>query len=165
MGAFYDFVKSFCVIAISGGLVMASSPEGELKKYIKYIISLCVVCSMLSAFLSFSAEIPENLDEFDIKIKEVSAETENNAAIDVALAARRNIENEISALLCAQFGFEEGDIYTVVGIDSEDISAVKITDVTVFISEISEKEKIYDYVSELFLESANIYIMKKGAGR
>ena len=165
MVAFYDFIKSFCLITISGGLVMASSPEGDLKKYIKYIISLCVVCSMLSAFFSFAESIPENLDEFDIKIKEVSAEAENNAALGVALAAKENIESEISALLCAQFSFEEGDIYTVVGIDSEDISAVKITDISVFVSDISEKEKIYDYVSELFLGSANIYIMKKGEGR
>lgn len=144
---------------------MASSPEGELKKYIKYIISLCVVCSMLSAFFSFAEKLPENLDEFDIKIKEVSAEMENNAALDVALAAKENIESEINALLCAQFGFKKGDIYTVVRIDSEDISAVKITDISIFISDISKKEKIYDYVSELFLGSANIYIMKKGEGR
>ena len=95
----------------------------------------------------------------------MSAEAENNAALGVALAAKENIESEINALLCAQFGFEKGDIYTVVGIDSEDISAVKITDISVFISDISKKEKIYDYVSELFLGSANIYIMKKGEGR
>ena len=144
---------------------MASSPEGELKKYIKYIISLCVVCSMLSAFFSFAEKLPENLDEFDIKIKEVSAEMENNAALGVALAAKENIESEINALLCARFGFEKGDIYTVVRIDSEDISAVKITDISIFISDISKKDKIHDYVSELFLESANIYIMKKGEGR
>ncbi len=162
MEAFYDFVKSFCVVAIAGGMAMASSPEGELKKYIKYIISLCVVCAMLSGFLSFAGEMPEHLDELEIKVKEVSAEAQIGAEMRVALAAKENIENELSSLICAQFGFEEDEVYTVVGIDSEDISAVRITLVSVFVSDISEKEKIYAYVSELFLETANIYIMKKG---
>ena len=36
MTSFYDFVKSFCITAISGGLAMAVSPEGKIKKYIKY---------------------------------------------------------------------------------------------------------------------------------
>lgn len=162
MGAFYDFIKSFCVVAVSGGLAMASAPEGEIKKYIKYVISLCVVCSMLAGFLSFAGDFPKELDELKIKAEEVSAEAQMSADMRVALAARENIENELSALICAQFGFETGQVYTVVGIDSEDISAVRITEISVFVSDASEKEKIRAYVSELFLETANIYIMKKG---
>ena len=164
MSSFYEFIKSFCIIAISSGLAMALSPEGNMKKYIKYLVSLCVVCALLSPFLSFAQKAPKLLTNFEMEIKDVSADVKDEAQTNVALIAKQNIENELSSLLSANFGFKEDDIYIVLTIDSVDVSAVKITDVTVFLCDVAKKEEISEYISELFLNTVNLHIMKKGVG-
>ncbi len=164
MNSFYEFVKSFCIIAISGGLAMAVSPEGNIKKYIKYIVSLCIVCALLSPFLSFAEKAPKFLEDFDMEAEEVGANVSEDAQMNVALEAKKNIEEEVSTLISANFGYKKEDIYIVVAIDGKDTSAVKITDVTVFLADISRKEEVREYISELFLNTANIHIMRKGAG-
>ncbi|MBE6654410.1 MAG: hypothetical protein E7608_03000 [Ruminococcaceae bacterium] len=164
MTSFYDFVKSFCITAISGGLAMAVSPEGKIKKYIKYIVSLCVICALLAPFLSFAQKAPTLLDNFGVEIEDASASVSDKAQTSVALEAKKNIEKELSKLVGANFGYKEEDMYIVVAIDGKDPSAVRITDVTLFLSDISRKDEVDEYISELFLNTANIHIMKKGAG-
>ena len=54
MSGFSELVRGFCIIAVSGGLLLIMSPEGNLKKYVKFVLSLCMVCALLSVFFTFS---------------------------------------------------------------------------------------------------------------
>ncbi len=162
MSSFSEFVKSFCVVAISGGLAMLISPEGQVKKYVKYIISLCMVCALLSPILSFAQKVPEYIEKMDFEAEKKVGAVSASISSEVALTAKGNIETEVENLLAAQFGYAAEEIYVVATIDYMDVSAVKITDIAVYLSNIEEQEEINTYLSELFLQTANIHIMKKG---
>lgn len=54
------------------------------------------------------------------------------------------------------------EVFVIVTLDTKNISAVNITDINVFLSDVSKKDEIKSYLSELFLYSVNINIMKKG---
>ena len=54
MSEFSELVRGFCTVAVSGGLMLIMAPDGNLKKYVKFVLSLCMVCALLSAFFTFS---------------------------------------------------------------------------------------------------------------
>lgn len=162
MSGFAEFIKSFCVVAVSGGLAMLISPEGNVKKYVKFIISLCVVCALLSPILSFSGKLPQYLENIEFEVQKEAEDVSVEVYSDVALVAKENIEAEVENLLASNFDYEKEDIYVVATLDCTNLSAIKITDITVFLADIGKKDDVSDYLSELFLQTANIHIMKKG---
>ncbi len=163
MSAFSEFIKGACVVAISGGLAMLLSPEGKTKRYVKFIISLCMVSALLAPIMSLSSELERYIDDIEIQAQDGAKNDSAKAEAMVAAAAKENIEDEIERLICSKFGLNSDETYIVVAIDSEDISAVKITDINVFIDDIGKSGEIKEYLSELFLRTANINIIKKGA--
>lgn len=150
-------------MAISGGLAMLLSPEGKTKRYVKFIISLCMVSALLAPIMSLSSELEQYIDNIEIQVQDGAKSDFAKAEAMVAAEAKENIEAEVERLICSKFGLNDDETYIVVAIDSEDISAVKITDINVFLDDIDKSGEIKEYLSELFLRTANINIIKKGA--
>lgn len=162
MSGFSEFVKSFCVVALSSGLVYALSPSGKLKKYVKFIVSLCVVTALIYPIITFAKTVPDKIENIKTDTDISVGNIYNEIYSEITSKTRENIENEVKNSVCSRFGYDENDVFVIVTLDTENISAVNITDVTVFVSDISKKEKINSYLSELFLYRVNINIMKKG---
>lgn len=162
MNAFIEFLKSFCIVAIVSGMVLVILPSERFKKHIKLIISLCVVSSLISPVISFAKEVPKNIGNISFGAGDVKDAIYSEIYSDITSNTRDNLENEIEKLLCSRFGFEDKEVFVIVTLDTKNISAVNITDINVFLSDISEKDEIKSYLSELFLYSVNINIMKKG---
>lgn len=162
MNAFIEFLKSFCIVAIVSGMVLVILPSERFKKHIKLIISLCVVSSLISPVISFAKEVPKNIGNISFGAGDVKDAIYSEIYSDITSNTRDNLENEIEKLLCSRFGFEDKEVFVIVTLDTKNISAVNITDINVFLSDISKKDEIKSYLSELFLYSVNINIMKKG---
>ncbi len=162
MEGFFEFIKNFCIIAVSGGLIMLVSPNGKMHGHIKFVISLCMVCALLSALVSAPAEIEKYLSEIEIESQESAAQGGEDARLAVAKTAKSNMEAEVLRLLCSRFGLAESDVYVVVTLDTSDLSAVDISAVTAFISNASAYEGAREYLAELFMGETEIYIMEKG---
>jgi hypothetical protein len=162
MTEFAEFVRGFCLIAVAGGLMLIAAPDGKLKKHVKFVLSICMVCALLSAFLSFS----ENASELFGKIGEAAeSNAQKNQAeiyLDVAKTAKKNMEAELRSLLCTRLEEKESGIYVVVQIDTEDLSAVEITGISVFLDDMEKAEEAQSYLDEMFMGSVKINIMKKG---
>ena len=162
MEGFFGFIKDFCVIAVAGGLIMLASPNGKMQGHIKFIISLCMVCALLSALVSAPAEIEKYFSEIELEVEESVAEGGEDARLAVAKTAKRNMEAELTRLLCARFSLAESDVYIVVTLDTSDLSAVEISAVTAFIEDAEACEGAQEYLSGLFMGSTEIIIMEKG---
>ena len=162
MESFFGFVKSFCAVAVAGGLVMLVSPNGKTHGHIKFIISLCMISALLSAFISAPAEIEKYLSDIELRAEESVSQSEQDARLTVVKTAKKNMESEISRLLCARYGFSESDVYVVVTLDTGNLSAVEISAVTVFIDGADAYNGVCEYLSELFMGCAEIIIMEKG---
>ena len=162
MENFAEFVRGFCVIAVSGGLVMLVSPGGKLQKHVKFIISLCMVCALLSAFLSFSENAEKIFAEIESEASEGAGEAEEELCREVAKRAKKNMEEELCALLSAHLGLEREGIYVVAALDTGNLSAVEITEINVFLCDVSRAEEARAYLSEMFMGAVKINVMKKG---
>ena len=165
MGAFFEFVRGFCLIAVAGGLALLVSPEGNLKKYVKFTISLCMVSALLSAFFTFSENAENIFSEIEFKTESETGKTEEELRFAVVKEAKRNMENEMRTLLSAHLGVAEEDVYIVLRIDAEDLSAVEISEINIFLSDISLADKARAYISEMFMGAVDINILQKGENR
>ncbi len=162
MEKFFDFVKNFCVIAVAGGLVMLAAPNGRLQPHVKLIISLCMVCALLSALVSAPAEIEKYLSQIEIEVEESASLGGEDARLAVAKTAKSNMEEELCRLLCSRYDLAARDVYVVVTLDTRDLSAVEIIGVTAFIAGADACEGAREYLSELFMGGTEIIIMEKG---
>ncbi len=162
MENFFEFIKNFCIIAVAGGLIMLVSPNGKLQGHVKFIISLCMVCTLLSALVSAPAEIEKYLSQIEIEVEESVTQGGENARLTVAKTAKSNMEAEVKRLLCARFELAEEEVYVVVTLDTSDLSAVEISSVTAFISNAESYEGAKEYLSGLFRGEIDTIIMEKG---
>lgn len=122
-----------------------------------------MVSALLAPIMSLSSELEQYIDNIEIQVQDGAKSDFAKAEAMVAAEAKENIEAEVERLICSKFGLNDDETYIVVAIDSEDISAVKITDINVFLDDIDKSGEIKEYLSELFLRTSNINIIKKGA--
>ena len=162
MGSFAEFIRSFCIVAVSGGIVLLLSPDGSTKKYVKFIISLCMVSALLSAFLAFSESAESVFAEIEIQTESGADVAENDVQAAVVREAKRNMEAEICRLLSANLGTGEEELYIVVEVDGSDKSAVDICAINVFLADMGEQEEARAYLEKMFMGAVKINIMQKG---
>lgn len=162
MSGFSELVRGFCVIAVSGGLLLIMSPEGNLKKYVKFVLSLCMVCALLSAFFTFAENSEEFFSEIEMEAQDAAAKTEGELRLNIVKQAKKNMEAELTSLLSSHLGVPKSDIYVVAEVDTADLSAVEITKISVFLTDISHSAATEDYLRQTFMNAVPIDIMKKG---
>ncbi len=162
MSVFSELVRGFCIIAVSGGLLLIMSPEGNLKKYVKFVLSLCMVCALLSAFFTFSENAEGVFSEIEAEAQDSAVKTESELRLGIAKQAKKNMESELASLLSAHLGVPKSDIYVVAEIDTTDLSAVEITKINVFLADISAEAAAKDYLRQTLMNAVPIDIMKKG---
>lgn len=57
-----EYLTSLLSVSLLGGLLTMLSPEGDLKKYVRLLCSLCLLCAMVSPLFSAFAEGELSLD-------------------------------------------------------------------------------------------------------
>jgi len=157
-----EFVRGFCVIAVSGGLVLLMAPDGNMKKYVKFIVSLCMVSALLSAFFVFSEKAGNIFAEIEIETENEAEKREEEMRFALVKEAKRNMEAELTALLSAHMNIDKEDIYIVARLDAADLNAVEITEISIFLQDMSCEQEAKKYISEMFMGAVKINIMKKG---
>ena len=162
MSALSEFVRGFCIIAVSGGLVMLMAPNGNLKKYVKFVISLCMVCALLSAFFTFSENAEGLISKIETATGEEAYKTKEELYRQIVKETKKNMESEICSLLAAHTGVAREDIYTVAKLDAGDYSSVEITEIYVFLADMSAADAARAYLEEMFMGSVTINIRQKG---
>ena len=163
MENFLGFVKDFCVIAVAGGLVMLICPNGRLQTHVKFIISLCMICALLSSFLSVSGDLENFFNGIEISVENEMVQSGEDVRILVAKEAKKNMEQEILRLISSRFGFDGNEVLVIAEIDMSNMEAVDIISVTVFLSDIQKADAVKSYVSELFSNSIDVKVNLKGA--
>ena len=162
MSGFSELVRGFCIIAVSGGLLLTMSPEGNLKKYVRFVLSLCMVCALISVFFTFAEDAKGLFSEIEIESQEVAVKTENELRRGVVKQAKKNMEAELNVLLSAHLNVPQSDIHVVAEVNDDDLSSVKITKISVFLADISCGAAARAYLEETFMNAVPIDIMKKG---
>ncbi|MGM9664654.1 MAG: stage III sporulation protein AF [Eubacteriales bacterium] len=149
-----------CILAASG-LAINLSPEGEMKKYIRYICLLCTAAAICIP----GVKIIGGLSGYVADIKSGAVyETGGQADAEKILIeqTRQNIASSVRNYLCEKYGYEKDSVCVEVLLDESDISAVEIKKLTVTLPSDAKAEKIKADLEEMFLGKTEIAVERRG---
>lgn len=146
------FGEIIVVVAVSGVLYTAA-PDGKTKKYVHFVISLCVLAATVFPLISLAEDLPKNLLSVEGGVSEIEQETADDLANAVVEASRAEIEEAIRALLCKKFDYKDSDIDVALTLDAKDTQNVKIIAISVKVSKVTTqtKARMKEYLEEMFL--------------
>lgn len=133
MNEVYSYIYSLATVATAAGIVTALAPDGgQLKKYVKYVASLCVLVMLALPAQNMIAALSDGVGEVVAALgSDYSAgETAGDADELVLAQTKANIEKTLALLLSAKLDCDEESVSVKVTLDTSDKKAVKINKVS-----------------------------------
>ena len=163
MGKIYDFVLSVLTVCVISGVAVGLAPEGSIKKYIKFIVSLCVLAAILTPLIGVISSIPsvgEESSEIFGKKGEESGEY-GEKQIEAQKAA---IEAAICDIVSSKFGIDKGAVSVSITIDAQNISAIEIREIKINVKSKCNTAEIENYIGEMFYGTARVTVTEGSDG-
>lgn len=163
MEGFKAYAIALVTVCVCAGLVTQLAPEGELKKYLRYIVSLCVLAALISPVISVFVSLPELAEK--IETTSDSGFTESESYEEQLISVRKKaVEDSIKSLIAAKFSLPEEKISLSIEIDAKNVSAIEIKAINIVLYCQADKNGITAYVSEMFYGTAKVTVTEAALG-
>lgn len=74
MSEILSYFGEIIIITAISGILFTVAPEGNIKKYINFIISVCVLAAIVAPMISVVSKLPEKIRLEEWKYEEAGAE-------------------------------------------------------------------------------------------
>ena len=152
------FVLSVLTVCVISGIVIGVSPEGAMKKYINYIISLCVLAAIITPIISIFSSVPQYSEDIE-RIFEEHKETDTDAEAKL-IEAQKAIRDTI----VKKFDIGEDRIFVEIAIDSTNKSAIEIRYIDISVKGKCPSGEIKKYIEEMFYGTAKVTVSEVSDG-
>jgi hypothetical protein len=154
------FFGEFIVVISVAGIFHAMSPEGAQKKYIHFVISLCVLTSLVGPMLSVVSSLPEFLEDVELGLEENQFDMDALLDDAVVSASKENIENAISSMISQKFGISTENITVSIFLDAEDLSNIQILSVNVRVEDATyvKRAEIEKYLLDMLMDHCEVNV-------
>ena len=142
------FVLSVLTVCVISGIVIGVSPEGAMKKYINYIISLCVLAAIITPIISIFSSGPQYSEDIE-RIFEEHKETDTDAEAKLIEAQKAAVETAIRDTIVKKFDIGEDRIFVEIAIDSTNKSAIEIRYIDISVKGKCPSGVIKKYIEEM----------------
>ncbi len=158
-----DFAISVLTVCVISGIVTGISPEGAMKKYINYIVSLCVLAAIITPVISIFSSVPQYSEEIE-HIFEKQKETDSDAQAKLIEAQKAAVETAIRDTIVKKFGMEEDCVFVRITIDATNRSAIEIRCIDISVKGKCPSGEIKKYIEEMFYGTAKVTVSEVGDG-
>lgn len=158
-----SYALAIVTVCVSAGLVTQIAPEGQLKKYIKYIISLCVLAALIAPVISVFGGLPEYADKFG-EILEQQTEDDSGAKKQLIETQKNAVQEAIRSLISTKYSIKKENIEVKIKINSDNSEAVEIKEIFITVKEYADIQAIKNYINEMFYGTAKITVMEADGG-
>lgn len=149
------------VSVIYGAASLLLHADG-MKKYLRYILSLCIISSFIVPVFMLTLSVPEKISDYSDKLTEYSEEYDTELLLrQQALMAKENMENELKRLIISKFGQDVKDIYVKVYLDTSDFGNIKIIKAELYLKEKSYNERVKSFAQKEFGDETEIVIINE----
>ncbi len=157
------FGEIIVVVAVSG-VLYAASPDGKTKKYVHFVISLCVLAATVFPLISLAEDLPKTILSFEDAASDVQMRQEEELTGVLVETSKAEIEEAITALLCKKFDYAASDIDVNLTLDESDTQNIKITAISVTVSKVTTqtRARMKEYLEEMFLGETTVTVTPKG---
>ena len=157
------FVLSVLTVCVISGIVIGVSPEGAMKKYINYIISLCVLAAIIPPIISIFSSVPQYSEDIE-RIFEEHKETDTDAEAKLIEAQKAAVETAIRDTIVKKFDIGEDRIFVEIAIDSTNKSAIEIRYIDISVKGKCPSGEIKKYIEEMFYGTAKVTVSEVSDG-
>lgn len=157
------FVLSVLTVCVISGIVIGVSPEGAMKKYINYIISLCVLAAIITPIISIFSSVPQYSEDIE-RIFEEHKETDTDAEAKLIEAQKAAVETAIRDTIVKKFDIGEDRIFVEIAIDSTNKSAIEIRYIDISVKGKGPSGEIKEYIEEMFYGTAKVTVSEVSDG-
>lgn len=151
------FVFSLLTVCVISGIATGLSPEGTMKRYIKYIVSLCVLAAIITPVISIFSSLPmqgEELSELFGDHGEATGDSEEK----LIETQKKAVEQAITDVVSNKFGIDKGKLTVGIKIDATNKSAIEIREINIVCRVVCRKEEIRNYIEEMFYGTARVTV-------
>ena len=150
------FVYAFVSVCIGAGVITQLAPDGTLKKYLKYIVSLCVFAAMLSPLVNALGIIinDDTPISFELNTEEAPGDAEETLIED----GKKRIEDAIVSEISKKWDIPGEDISVSVVLDTSDKRAIEIREIKIYVANGANADEIKEYISGLFYGTAKVSV-------
>jgi hypothetical protein len=114
MGGFIVTLMSVALIVAVTGML---SPEGDTKKYVRFVGSLCLLCALAAPIMGILSLGTDSLPNVLFPDSAEGGEYEDIYMNALADGARENAEAALKGKLCESFGLSESSIDVLMSIE------------------------------------------------
>ena len=156
MGKTELFIYAFVSVCVGAGVITQIAPEGALKKYLKYIVSLCVLAAMLSPLIKAFGVIARE----DLSVTFDAEDTNGQkAAEDIVIEnGKSRIEDAIRSEISKKWEISYDDVSVEITLDVSNKQAIEIKNIKINVAGVTNTNEIKDYISKLFYGTANVSV-------
>lgn len=152
------YVYMLVCVLVASGLSVNLSPEGEIKKYIRYICLMCTAAAICIPTVRVIGGIFENIDDIDGMEFCVSSENVNAEAMLIE-QTRKNISASICDYICEKYALQKDEVSVDVLLDIEDTADVEIKKLILTLPERAPAKAIKAELDEMLLYKTEIEII------
>lgn len=127
-----SYISTLIIVSVAAGAINVMAPDGNIKKYIKYLISLSVVIILLLPFKNLIYTLPKILESYEIKFAEEEMSVLKSAEELIIDQSVYEIKKNINAVILNRFmiKIEVGDI--TIDYNADDYENVELNKITVY---------------------------------
>lgn len=160
MKEWITYLGEIVLITAVSGLLYHIAPEGNMKKHLQFVISLCVLVALAVPMFSMVTELPEIFEQSFEEVKREEDITNEQLTESLISVSKREIESGIVSYVSGICGISPADISAETVLDSEDPEAIEIREIRVTLRDATaDTEKIRRALDEMFLGKSKITVL------
>lgn len=141
------------------GLFYHIAPEGNMKKHLHFVISLCILVALAVPMFSMAMELPEIFEEGFEEVKAEENMTDEQLTEALIAVSKKEIETATVSYISEVYGISPADISVETVLNAEDPEAIEISRVLVILrDEDADAGTIQRALNDLFLGQSEVSV-------
>ena len=160
MREWISYLGEIVLITAVSGLLYTVAPEGNLKKHLQFVISLCIVVSLALPMFSMVMDLPEIFEKSFEEAEMGEVASGNDLTDSLISASKKEIEKAIASYIAEKYEISESEISVETVLDAENPESVEIREIHVTIGgeHTVSFEKIRNDLNEMFLGKSRVTV-------
>lgn len=158
MSEILSYFGEVIILTAISGILFVVAPEGNVKKYINFVISICILAAVVAPMITAVVHLPDTIRFTEEEWDDVSAEEYENIENAVVKASKAEIEQAICSYVCAKYGCAQTEVSCEIELDARDPTSIEITTITLVLPPGKNKEQIRSELDEMFLGRSTIVV-------
>ena len=158
------YLGEIVLITAVSGLLYHVAPEGNMKKHLHFVISLCILTALAIPMFSMVTDLPRIFEESYEEVKNDEPTVSEDLTESLIAASKKEIESAIAAYVSDVYGIPAASLHVETVLNADDPESIEITEIRVALGGgfDGNVRAIRDDLREMFLGKSEITVSVEG---